>query len=156
ELANQRWVERKREMVAAKSCGHLGYVYVSAMNGAAYRKAISEIFGRYNNANALIIDIRFNGGGNLHNQLLTLLSGKAYMAFVPPRGGPSLDEPGDRWNKPSAVVMNASSYSDASVFPQAYKDLGLGPLVGDPVAGTGTFVWWVESNLIPGLVYGLP
>ena len=52
--------------------------------------------------------------------------------------------------------MNASSYSDASVFPHVYRDLKLGPLIGDPVAGTGTAVWWVESNLIPGLSYGLP
>ena len=156
ELATRRWVNRKRELVAAKSCGRLGYIYVPAMDGAAYRKAVAEIFGRYTDADALIVDVRFNGGGNLHNQLLTLLSGKPYMTMVPPRGGPLLDEPRDRWSRPSAVVMNASSYSDASVFPQAYKDLKLGPLVGDPVAGTGTFVWWVESNLIPGLVYGLP
>jgi tricorn protease len=156
QLATRRWVKRKREYVTAKSCGHLGYVYVSGMDARSYRSAFSEIFGRFQHADALIVDIRFNGGGNLHNQLLTLLSGKTYMSFMPLRGGPSQEEPRDRWTKPSAVIMNAASYSDASIFPQAYHDLKLGPLVGDPVAGTGTAVWWVESNIIPGLVYGLP
>ena len=66
------------------------------------------------------------------------------------------DEPRDRWTKPSAVVMNAESYSDGSLFPLAYHDLGIGPLIGDPVAGTGTAVWWAESRVVPGLVYGVP
>ncbi|WNJ88553.1 S41 family peptidase [Bosea sp. 685] len=156
ELAAARWLKRKRDYVIAKSCGHLGYVYVADMDEKSYRWVFSEIFGRFQQADALIVDVRYNGGGNLHNQLLTLLSGKNYMTYVPPRGGPTQQEPRDRWSKPSAVIMNAVSYSDASVFPQAYRDLKLGPLVGDSVAGTGTFVWWAESNIIPGLVYGLP
>jgi tricorn protease len=156
ELATNRWVKRKREYVTAKSCGRLGYVYVSGMDAASYRSTFSEIFGRFQSAEGLIVDIRFNGGGNLHNQLLTLLSGKTYMSVRPLRGGPSQDEPRDRWTKPSAVIMNAASYSDASIFPQAYRDLKLGPLIGDPVAGTGTAVWWVASNIVPGLVYGIP
>ena len=156
ELATKRWVKRKREYVVAKSCGRLGYVYVAGMNAQSYRSAFSEIFGRFQRAEGLIVDVRFNGGGNLHNQLLTLLSGKTYLSFMPLRGGPSQEEPRDRWTRPSAVIMNAASYSDASIFPQAYHDLKLGPLVGDPVAGTGTAVWWVDSNIIPGLTYGLP
>ena len=155
-LAARRWVRRKREHVATLSCGHIGYVYVPAMDADSYRSVFAEIFGRFGEADGLVVDIRYNGGGELHNQLLTLLSGRTYMTFVPPRGGPVQDEPRDRWTKPSAVVMNAGSYSDASVFPQAYRDLKLGPLVGDPVAGTGTSVWWVQSAIIPGLTYGLP
>ena len=155
-LARERWIKRKREETLAKSCGHVGYVYVEAMDAKSYRDVFSDIFGRFGAADALVVDIRYNGGGNLHNHLLTLLSGKAYLTWAPPRGGPNQDEPRDRWTKPSAVIMNASSYSDASVFPHVYRDLKLGPLIGDPVAGTGTAVWWVESNLIPGLSYGLP
>jgi tricorn protease len=102
-----------------------------------------------------VVDIRFNGGGDLHNNLLTLLSGKEYSRFTAPNG-PSQREPRDRWSGRSAVLMNGASYSDASVFPFAYRVLGLGQLVGTTVAGTGTYVWWVESNLIPGLIYGLP
>ena len=155
-LARERWIKRKREETLAKSCGHVGYVYVEAMDAKSYRDVFSDIFGRFGAADGLVVDIRYNGGGNLHNHLLTLLSGKAYLTWAPPRSGPNQDEPRDRWTKPSAVIMNASSYSDASVFPHVYRDLKLGPLIGDPVAGTGTAVWWVELNLIPGLSYGLP
>jgi tricorn protease len=154
-LARAQWIKRKRESVIAKSCGHLGYVYVPGMDALSYRASFSEIFGRFVQADGLIVDIRYNGGGNLHNHLLTLLSGKAYMDFEPSRGGPVQEEPRDRWTKPSAVIMNADSYSDASVFPHAYHDLKLGPLIGDPVAGTGTATWWPESLIVPGLVYGL-
>ena len=155
-LARKRWEKRKRELATAKSCGHVGYVYVEAMDAHSFRDVFSDIFGRFGDVDALVVDIRYNGGGNLHNHLLTLLSGTPYLNWTPPRGGPDQAEPRDRWTKPTAVIMNAASYSDASVFPHAYRDLKLGPLIGDSVAGTGTAVWWAESALIPGLVYGVP
>ncbi len=155
-LARERWAKSRRDYVTAQSCGHLGYVYLPGMEAASYRDAFSDVFGRFQNADGLIVDERFNGGGWLHNNLIALLSGKPYMSIDPPRGGPQQIQPQDRWTKPSLVVMNAFSYSDSSIFPQAYRDMKLGKLVGDPVAGTGTAVWWDESNLIPNLVYGLP
>ncbi len=156
EIADRRWVEGKRRAVEAASCGRLGYVHLAGMDAASYRKAFTDIFGRFGDAQGLVVDIRDNGGGDLHNQLVTLLSGKSYFDVFPPRGGPAQHEPRDRWTKPSAVVMNAESYSDSSLFPLAYRDLHLGQLIGDPVAGTGTEVWWVASRIVPGLTYGIP
>ena len=60
-----------------------------------------------------------------------------------------------RWNKPSAVVMSEGNYSDAFIFPYIYKQNGLGKLIGMPVAGTGTAVWW-ETQIDPTLVFGIP
>ena len=51
-------------------------------------------------------------------------------------------EPINRWTKPSVVVMSESNYSDAYIFPRTYKILDVGELVGTPVPGTGTAVWW--------------
>jgi len=51
--------------------------------------------------------------------------------------------------------MNEGNYSDAHVFPFAFRALGLGKLVGSPVAGTGTAVWW-ERQVDPTLVFGIP
>ncbi len=155
-LAMLRFVARNRALVAARSCGRLGYVYLPAMDQANYRTVFSDVFGRFGHAEGLVVDERNNSGGDLHNNLVTLLSGRAYSAFQPPRGGPGLSEPRDRWTGRSTVIMNGASYSDGSVFPYAYRQLGLGQLVGETVAGTGTAVWWVESGLIPGLVYGIP
>ena len=140
EIADRRWVEGKRRAVDAASCGRLGYIHLAGMDAASYRKAFTDIFGRFGDAQGLVVDIRDNGGGDLHNQLVTLLSGRSYFDVVPPRGGPAQHEPRDRWTKPSVVVMNAESYSDSSLFPLAYRDLHLGQLIGDPVAGTGTYV----------------
>ena len=155
-LALTRFVSRNRALVAARSCGRLGYLYLPAMDQASYRTAFADVFGRYTQAEGLIVDERNNSGGDLHNNLVTLLSGQRYSAFQPPRGGLGLTEPRDRWSRRSTVIMNGASYSDGSVFPYAYRRLGLGRLVGETVAGTGTAVWWAESLLIPGLVYGLP
>ncbi|AWN49630.1 peptidase S41 [Methylobacterium terrae] len=155
DLAFERWRRNRRDAVAARSCGRLGYVHVRAMNAASYRSTFAEVFGRFGAAEGLVVDVRFNGGGNLHNQLLTMLSGRPYLTFAP-RSGPVQSDPRDRWSRPSAVLMNGASYSDASIFPQGYRDLGIGPLIGEPVAGTGTFVWWVDSPIVPRLTYGLP
>lgn len=155
-LAQRRYVLRNRAAVAAKSCGKIGYVLLPAMNQSSYRGAFSDIFGRYTQAEGLVVDERYNSGGDLHNNLITLLSGRAYADFQPPRSGPVQLEPRDRWTRKSSVIMNGSSYSDGSVFPFAYQKLGLGKLVGESVPGTGTAVWWVEPALLPGLIYGIP
>ena len=64
-------------------------------------------------------------------------------------------EPRGRWTNPSVVLMSESNYSDAYLFPYAYKSLGVGKLIGMPVAGTGTAVWW-ETQIDPTLVFGIP
>jgi len=155
-LAQRRYMLRNRALVTERSCGQLGYVLLQAMDQSTYRAAFSDIFGRFTSAKGLVVDERFNGGGDLHNNLITLLSGRAYADFQPPRGGPVQLEPRDRWTRNSVVIMNGSSYSDGSVFPFAYQTLGLGKTVGEAVPGTGTAVWWVEPDLLPGLIYGIP
>ena len=64
-------------------------------------------------------------------------------------------EPFARWTRPVAVVQSESNYSDAHMFPYAFKQLGLGTLVGAPVPGTGTAVWW-ETMIDRSLVFGIP
>jgi tricorn protease len=87
--------------------------------------------------------------------LSTFLSGKRYLSFAPQ--GHLLDggEPLNRWQNPSCVLMSESNYSDAFIFPYAYKEQGIGKLIGMPVAGTGTAVWW-ETQIDPTLVFGIP
>ena len=64
-------------------------------------------------------------------------------------------EPQNKWVKPSIVLMSESNYSDAHGFPYAYKTLGIGDLVGMPVPGTMTAVWWeiLQDN---SLYFGIP
>jgi tricorn protease len=154
ELLYKRWVKHNREEVDRLSGGRLGYVHVRSMDDKSYRNTFSELLGRDSGKEAVIVDTRFNGGGNLHDELATLLSGKAYLQFLP-RGQSLGWEPTGKWTKPSVVLISESNYSDAHLFPWVYRHLGIGKLIGMPVAGTGTAVWW-ETQQDDTLYYGIP
>jgi C-terminal processing protease CtpA/Prc len=124
------------------------------MDDASMRTVFEEALGRNVSRQALIVDTRFNGGGNIHEQLSDFLSGKKYFDIVP-HGQYVGSEPYDKWVKPSIVLIGESNYSDAHLFPLAYKLKELGKTVGMPVPGTGTFVWW-ERQIDPTLVFGIP
>ena len=154
ELRYQRWVEHCREIVDKSSDGRIGYVHVRSMNDDSYRTVYEEVLGRNANKEALVVDTRFNGGGWLHDQLATFLSGHPYVTMMP-RGQDLGSEPMSKWSKPSVVVMSESNYSDAHMFPYAYKALNIGKLVGMPVPGTATAVWW-ERLHTGDLIFGIP
>jgi len=154
QLLYKRWVREERAQVDKLSGGRLGYVHVRGMNDASYRQVYADALGRASGKEALIVDTRFNGGGNLHDELATLLSGKRYLEFMP-RGQSLGWEPTAKWTKPSAVLISESNYSDAHLFPWTYKHLGIGKLIGMPVAGTGTAVWW-ETMQDGATYFGIP
>jgi tricorn protease len=154
ELLYQRWVKQRRELVDKLSNGTVGYVHVRGMNDESYRETYSEALGRESKKKALIVDTRFNGGGNLHDVLATFLSGKPYLEFLP-RGQSLGWEPNEKWQRKSVVLAGEGNYSDAHLFPWIYQHLGIGKLVGMPVPGTGTSVWW-EVLQDPRLILGIP
>lgn len=154
-LMYKRWTTMMYNMVDKLSGGKVGYVHVQGMNDGSFRTTIDEVMGRNKNKEALIVDTRFNGGGWLHNDLNTFLSGKEYLSFAPQGNPVPPTEPMDRWSKPSCVVMSEGNYSDAFIFPYVYKANGIGKLIGMPVPGTGTAVWW-ETQIDPTLVFGIP
>ena len=149
-----RWLKHRRELVAKLSGGRLGYAHIRDMNDGAYREMYDEVFGRAVDKDAIVLDTRFNGGGNLVEALTVFLSGKQYARNAP-RGHQIGSEPSNRWTKPSIVVMSEGNYSDAHCFPMAYTQLGIGQTVGMPVAGTCTSVWW-ERLQNRDLVFGIP
>ena len=154
-LMYKRWTNLMYNMVDKLSDGQVGYVHIQGMNDGSYRSVIDEVMGKNRNKKALIVDTRFNGGGWLHNDLSTLFSGKTYLQFAPQGNLVPLTEPRDRWQKPSCVLMSEGNYSDAFIFPYIYKDNGIGKLIGMPVPGTGTAVWW-ETQIDPTIVFGIP
>ncbi|MDX1673198.1 MAG: S41 family peptidase [Longimicrobiales bacterium] len=154
QLLYERWVESRRALVDERSDGRLGYVHVRAMNDASFRTTYSEALGRNADKEGLVVDTRFNGGGWLHDDLVTFLSGEQYVRMAP-RGQRVGSEPQNKWQKPSVVVVSESNYSDAHFFPWAYRELDVGEIVGTPVPGTATAVWW-ERLQDPTLVFGIP
>ena len=154
-LMYKRWTKMMSDLVDKLSDGKIGYVHVQAMNDQSFRNTVDEVMGKNKDKKALIVDTRFNGGGWLHNDLNTFLSGKTYMHYAPQGNVVPETEPMDRWQRPSCVVMSESNYSDAFMFPYIYKMNGIGKLIGMPVPGTGTAVWW-ETQIDPTLVFGIP
>ncbi len=154
ELLYKRWVKNRRAEVEKLSGGKIGYVHVRSMDDGSMRVVFDEALGRNFEKKALIVDTRFNGGGNIHEQLSDFLSGKKYIDIIP-HGQYVGSEPSDKWVKPSIVLIGESNYSDAHLFPVAYKLKNIGKTLGMPVPGTGTFVWW-EAQIDPTLVFGIP
>lgn len=155
ELLYKRWVDRNRAIVDSVSGGRIAYVHVKAMNSESFRTVYSELLSDKNrNLDAVIVDERHNGGGWLHDDLCTLLSGKQYQEFVP-HGKVVGKDPFNKWTKPSCVLICEDDYSNGHGFPWVYKELGIGKLIGAPVAGTMTAVWW-ETLMDRSLVFGIP
>ena len=155
ELLYKRWVDRNRALVDSLSGGQLAYVHVKEMNSESFRTVYLELLNDKNrNRKAVIVDERHNGGGWLHDDLCTLLSGKQYQSFVP-HGQYVGADPFNKWTKPSCVLMCEDDYSNGHGFPFVYKELGIGKLIGTPVPGTMTAVWW-ETLIDRSLVFGIP
>ncbi|MBD5180095.1 MAG: peptidase S41 [Bacteroidales bacterium] len=154
DLLYQRWVERNEAIVDSVSGGRIGYVHVQGMDSPSFRTVYDRLLGKYRNCDAVIVDTRHNGGGWLHNDIAQLLSGKEYVRFTP-RDKYIGSEPFSQWTKPSVMLVNESNYSDAHGTPFVYQTLGIGDIVGSPVPGTMTAVWW-ETQIDPAIYFGIP
>ena len=153
-LLYNRWVKARAAEVDRLSNGRLGYVHIQSMGDDSFRKVYSDVLGKYNDREGIVIDIRWNGGGRLHEDIEILFSGKKYFTQEI-RGDKTCDMPSRRWNKPSIMLMSEACYSNAHGTPWVYKHRDLGKLVGMPVPGTMTSVNWVTMQ-DPSLVFGIP
>lgn len=154
DLLYNRWVKRNKQIVSRLSDKRLAYVHIKEMNSACFEKLYRELMSDENrNKDAVIVDTRHNGGGWLHDDICILLSGKRALQYKP-RGQFIGNDPFDRWVKPSCMLICEDNYSNAHGTPWYYKELGIGKLIGAPVPGTMTAVWW--EQLDGGLVFGIP
>ena len=153
-LLYTRWVKQRAADVDRWSGGRLGYVHIESMGDDSFRSVYSDILGKYNNREGIVIDTRFNGGGRLHEDIEILFSGQKYFTQVV-RGREACDMPSRRWNKPSIMVTCEANYSNAHGTPWVYRHRNIGKLVGMPVPGTMTSVSW-ERLQDPSLVFGIP
>ena len=154
DLLYDRWVKQRAADVEKWSNGRLGYVHIRSMADGSFRTVYSDILGKYNHCEGIVIDTRFNGGGRLHEDIEILFSGEKYLTQVI-RGREACDMPSRRWNKASIMVQCEANYSNAHGTPWVYKNRGIGKLVGMPVPGTMTTVSW-ETLQDPTLIFGIP
>jgi tricorn protease len=155
-LMYDRWVRRNADAVSAASNGKLGYIHIPSMDEAGLDSFVRALYSDHFDKEGLVIDVRFNGGGFTHDQVLNYLAGKEHTFFKQRDGGEGhvLRASDRKWAKPMAVMANNRSYSDAEIFPHAFRAMGLGKLVGE---ATGGFVIGTGSTrLIDGSSFRLP
>jgi tricorn protease len=140
-LLYRRWVLRNRAEVERLSGGRLGYIHVPGMSDSAYRSAFEEVMGKFAAKEGLVVDTRFNGGGDLVADLDMFLSGKRFFDYTTDTRSNGY-EPNFRWTKPSISVVGEAQYSDGHCFAFAYQFMKIGKLVGMPVPGTCSFAGW--------------
>ena len=154
ELLYNRWVKHNEETVKKLSNGRLGYVHIKSMGDASYRDVYSQILGKYNLCDGIVIDTRFNGGGRLHEDIEILFSGEKYLEQVI-NDSVACVMPSRRYNKPSIMIVGEANYSNAHGTPWVYKHKKMGSIVGMPVPGTMSSVTW-ETLQDPSMYFGLP
>ncbi len=140
-LLYNRWVKANEEEVARLSNGRLGYIHIPGMGDGPYRNTYDRVMGRYHDCEALIVDTRFNGGGDLVSDLAMFLTGEKYIEYAI-ESRPVGYEPTFRWTKPSVAMVNESNYSDGHCFACGYQNLGIGKMIGMPVPGTCSWAGW--------------
>ena len=140
-LQYERWVNERKAMVDKLSSGEIGYLHIRAMDAPSLQRFQRDLLDNQGKK-ALIIDERFNGGGGIDQELLEILQQKQYQST---RGRDSLviPRPTQAFFAPMVVLQNERSASDAEMFPEGFKALGLGKLIGMPtmgaVIGTGAY-----------------
>lgn len=154
ELLYERWVQKRAEDVEKWSGGRLGYVHIPEMGDRSFREVYADVLGKYFEKEGIVIDIRYNGGGRLHEDIEVFFSGKKYLTQKV-QGKKYGDMPSRRWTKASIMLINEADYSNAHGSPWVYKHTGIGKLIGMPVAGTMTSVNWVTLQ-DPSLYFGIP
>ncbi|MFC4665050.1 S41 family peptidase [Falsiporphyromonas endometrii] len=154
ELLYRRWLKRREDLVQKWGGNQVAYVYVRAMDSKSFREVFKNLLGKYRNALTAVIDTRYNGGGWLHDDLVILLGGQLSIRYTP-RGQYIGPDPFMQWCRPSCVLQSEGNYSNGHGFPWFYKTLKMGKLIGTPVPGTMTAVWW-ETQINPRIVFGIP
>ncbi len=155
-LVYERWAEKNAERVAKMSGGRCGYIHIPNMNEDGLERFVRSLYSDNFDKDGLVIDVRNNGGGFTHDQVLNYLSGREHALFKQRNGGEGLvvREFDRKWTKPLVVLINERTYSDAEVLPNALRTLNLAKLVGQPTGGQVIFTYRVR--LIDGSILMLP
>jgi len=137
-LQNSDWVEQKRAYVEKASNGRLGYVHMLDMSQGSLDRLYLDLDAENNGREGVVVDVRHNSGGFVNVYAIDALARRDYLTMTV-RGLPSA--PGRTMlgqralERPTILVTDQHSLSDAEDFTEGYRSLGLGKVVGEPTAG---------------------
>lgn len=142
------WVDNNQKRVDEKSKGRIAYGYMKNMGQGELEEFIIDMTQELNKKDALIFDLRYNTGGNVHDEVLKFLSQKSYLNWKYRDGKLSPQANFAPSDKPIILLTNEQSLSDAEMTAQGFKALKLGKIVGN-----GTYRWIIFTSGV-GLVDG--
>ena len=151
-LVYRDWVESRRAYVEKISGGRLGYVHMQDMSANALSRLYLDLDTENRAREGVVIDIRNNNGGFVNPYAIDVFARRAYLQFTPRDFGTVSGRSivGQRaLEKPTVLVTNMHSLSDAEDFTEGYRSLELGPVVGEPTAG------WIIFTSDVGLLDGV-
>jgi tricorn protease len=155
-LRYERWVAQNARQVTQLSKGRLGYIHIPSMDQVGLDRFVRSLYSDNFDKEAIVLDVRFNGGGFTHDRILNYLGGTNHTYFLQRHGGKgAVFRAADRkWSKPLILLINNYSFSDAEIFPNAFRTLNLGRLVGATTGGRviGTY----PIRLIDGSTFRIP
>lgn len=146
-------IERSRHEVAARSKDKIAYVHIQGMGLNNQINFDRELYEYAEGKDAVIIDVRFNGGGNISDTIINWLGTKPYGTYLPRDGYPE-PAPNRGWHKPIVVLMNEMSMSNAEMFPYGMRAHGIAKLVGMPTPGY--VIWTGDLPLVDGTHARMP
>ena len=147
------WVESNRAFVHEKSKGRVGYIHIPNMSSVGFAEFHRGYYSEVEK-DGLVIDVRYNGGGNVSQLLLEKLA-RRRLGFDMQRWGGPIPYPQESPAGPLVAITNEEAGSDGDIFSHCFKLMGLGPLIGKRTWG-GTIGIWPRHPLVDGTVTTQP
>jgi tricorn protease len=152
-LVYEARLRENRATVTELSGGNAGYVHIPGMGLSNLIQFEEDLFAQGKDRDGLVIDVRGNGGGSVHDEILRYLDRRVY-GYETTRTRPPSYNPLELWTKPLVLLIDESCYSDAEIFPMGWKALKLGPVVGTPTFGA--VIGTNDLELIDGTGFRVP
>ena len=146
-LRFRAWIEQNRAYVEQQSDGKVGYIFVPDTGIRGQNELFRQFYGQRDKA-ALIIDERWNGGGQLPHRFIELLN-RPVLNYWARRYGKDTSTPNDAHHGPKCMLINGLAGSGGDCFPFYFRRVGLGKLIG-----TRTWGGLVGISGNPGLIDG--
>ena len=128
ELRFRAWIEERRQIVDKATGGKVGYIYVQSTGVDAQNELVRQFMAQWKK-DGLIIDERWNSGGQIPDRFIELLN-RPILAYWAVRDGPSWQWPPVAHRGPQVMLINGWSGSGGDAFPTYFRQAGLGPLIG--------------------------
>ncbi|MCP9235155.1 S41 family peptidase [Lewinella sp. JB7] len=148
------WVDRNQALVDERTARKAAYVHMKNMGGGELDNFLNEMVSEGHQREALILDLRYNTGGNVHNDVLQFLDQRPYLQWRYRNGALTMQPNFTPAAKPIVLLINEQSLSDAEMTAEGFKHLELGTVVGMP-----TYRWIIFTSgqgLVDGSYYRLP